>query len=253
MASKPETPRADDEGAFLAGYDARAFERPSVAVDVSLLSVRDGRLVTFLARRKDHPHRGRWALPGGFVNVRESLNAAASRVLAEKTGVRPTHVEQLFTFGAVDRDPRTRVISVAYYALVDVARLTAAAIARADDVCVADVVVPWAEQTGGPIEVERDGAPLRLAFDHAEQLGTAVQRMREKLGHAPIGHQLLAEPFTLRDLQDVHEAVLDRAVNKDSFRRKVLASGDLVATGDKQNDVDHRPAELYRFARRSAV
>jgi ADP-ribose pyrophosphatase YjhB (NUDIX family) len=113
--------------------------------------------------------------------------------------------------------------------------------------------IPWEQETGGPVETHLDAQRLKLAFDHAEQLGMAVKRIRGKLAYAPIGFQLLPEQFTLRDLQLVHEAVLDRALNKDSFRRKMLSSGQLEATGEYQSDVDHRPAELYRFARRSAV
>jgi 8-oxo-dGTP diphosphatase len=251
-SSKKRNDRADEERAFLEQYDPEQFERPSVTVDISLLAVRDGKLVAWLVRRPAHPYRGFWAVPGGFVGMRESLHEAAARVLGEKSGVRKVFLEQLFSFGAPDRDPRTRVISVAYYALVDVARLEPRARGR-DDVCVAEVSVPWAGETGGPIEARSSGKVLNLAFDHAEQLGMAVKRVRGKIAYAPIGFQLLPEQFSLRDLQRVHEAVLDRRVNKDSFRRKVLASGELEATGEYQSDVDHRPAELYRFVKRSAI
>lgn len=252
MASKVEA-RGDGEQEFLADYDARRYERPSLAVDVSLLSVRDGRLVTWLVRRQHHPHRGRWALPGGFVGMKESLHAAAERVLAEKSGVRDVFLEQLFTFGAVERDPRTRVVAVAYYALIDVQRLAGLPHGPEQEVCVADLEVGFEEEPGGPVCAQLRGKPLRLAFDHAEQLGLAVQRVRGKLAYAPVGFQLLPEQFTLRELQGIHEAVLGRTLNKDSFRRKMLASGQLAATGAHQADVDHRPAELYRFAQRSAV
>lgn len=251
MASKDVKP--DDERDFLAGYDVSQFERPSVAVDVSLLAVRDGKLVTWLVRRKEHPHRGRWSLPGGFVRMRESLADAAGRVLAEKSGVKDVFLEQLFSFGAPDRDPRTRVISIAYYALIDVKRLESLTAQRSEGICIADLSIPWAEETGGPVDAVLDGQELKLAFDHAEQLGTAVKRLRGKLAYAPIGYQLLPDQFTLRDLQLIHEAVLGRSLNKDSFRRKMLATGQLEATGEYQSEVDHRPAEMYRFSRRSAV
>jgi 8-oxo-dGTP diphosphatase len=253
MAERPENSESDDEREFLAGYDATAFERLSVAVDVALLAVRDGRLVAWLARRHEHPHRGRWALPGGFVKPRESLGQAAARVLAAKSGVRNVYLEQLYSFGAPDRDPRTRVISIAYYALIDVQRLEALAIERGDDVCIADLAIPWADETGGPVEAHVRARPLRLAFDHAEQLGMSVKRLRGKLAYAPVGFQLLPEQFTLRSLQAIHEAVLGRSLNKDSFRRKMIATGELEATGEAEDAVDHRPAELYRFARRSAL
>jgi 8-oxo-dGTP diphosphatase len=252
MASK-DTARLAEEREFLAGYDVSKFERPSVAVDVSLLAVRDGKLVTWLIRREEHPHRGRWSLPGGFVRMRESLNDAAARVLEEKSGVQDVFLEQLYSFGAPDRDPRTRVISIAYYALVDVKRLEPLVSERGDGVSIADLNVPWAEETGGPVEALIAGREVKLAFDHAHQLGMAVKRLRGKLTYAPIGFQLLPDQFTLRDLQLIHEAVLVRSLNKDSFRRKMLATGQLEATGEYQSDVDHRPAEMYRFSRRSAV
>lgn len=185
--------------------------------------------------------------------MRESLYDAAARALAEKSGVRDVYLEQLYSFGAPDRDPRTRVISISYYALIDVERLEALTGERRDGVCIADLNIPWAEETGGPVEALLEGQELKLAFDHAEQLGMAVKRLRGKLAYAPIGFQLLPEQFTLRDLQLIHEAVLGRTLNKDSFRRKMLASGQLEATGEHQADVDHRPAEMYRFSKRSAV
>jgi 8-oxo-dGTP diphosphatase len=255
MASKTRNPRKtkregaeQSEEAFLSGYDPSAFERPSVAVDVVLLCADSGALLTLVLPRATHPHRGRWALPGGFVRMDESLDAAARRVLVEKAGLSGVFLEQLYTFGAVERDPRTRVVSVAYYALVHHERFTGLQdrVARVD--------VPWEGETGGAVDLRaEDGSPLALAFDHADIVGTAVKRIRGKLGYTPIGYQLLPERFTLRDLQTVHETVLGRPLNKDSFRRRMLASGELEATGERQTDVDHRPAELYRMSRRSAV
>jgi 8-oxo-dGTP diphosphatase len=242
----------ETEERFLSRYDPRRYPRPSVAVDVALVAAEEGALRTVVVRRPAHPERGKWALPGGFVGIAESLDAAASRVLAEKARCAGVFLEQLYTFGDPDRDPRTRILSVAYYALVDAARLSAAAadagIARAR------IAVPWEGETGGPVELLDDaGAPLPLAFDHADILGMAVKRLRGKLDYTPIGFQLLPAAFTLLELQRVHETVLGRPLNKDSFRRRMLASGQLEATGESQKDVDHRPAELYRFARRSAV
>jgi 8-oxo-dGTP diphosphatase len=252
--TKREAPAAE-EAQFLRDYDASRFERPSVAVDVALLSAFDGALHTVLVRRAEHPFRGRFALPGGFIRMHESLDAAAARVLAVKAGLGGVFLEQLYTFGDPARDPRTRVIAVAYYALVDRRRFAAAAGAGAGrEVIVARLDVPWEGETGGPVDAIGDDArPLALAFDHADILGTAVKRVRGKLDYSPVGFQLLPEKFTLLDLLSVHETVLARPLNKDSFRRRMLASGLLEATGERQEDVDHRPAELYRFGRRSAV
>jgi 8-oxo-dGTP diphosphatase len=245
-------PRGDEEARFLARYDPKKFDRPSVTVDVVLLTVREGRLSTLLIQRAQHPFRGRWTLPGGFVRLSESLDAAAARVLAEKTGLEHVWLEQLYTFGAVERDPRTRIISVAYYALVSAERL--ATKRPATGIIMADLVVPWEGETGGAVELrDEKGAVLVLGFDHAFIVGTAVKRIRGKLDYAPIGFQLLPDRFTLFDLQRVHETVLGRTVNKDSFRRRMLASGMLEASGETEEDVGHRPAELYQFRQRSAV
>jgi 8-oxo-dGTP diphosphatase len=247
------TARAGDgEAAFLAEYDPRAFDRPSVALDVALISVAAGQLQTLLVQRLDHPFKGKWALPGGFLQMHESLDAGAERVLRTKAGLSGVYLEQLYTFGEPRRDPRTRVLSVAYYALVDAAQF-AGAVGRSE-VPTARIVVDWEGETGGAVEtVDARGGALPLAFDHAEILGMAVKRLRGKLAYAPIGFQLLGERFTLLELQQAHETVLGHPLNKDSFRRRMLASGDLEATGRMQEGVEHRPAELYRFLRRSAV
>jgi 8-oxo-dGTP diphosphatase len=239
-----------DEQAFLAAYDAAQFPHPSVAVDVALVTVTDGRLLALLAQRQDHPHRGRWALPGSFVRMDESLDAAAARVLATKVGLSGIFLEQLYTFGRTDRDPRTRVITVAYYALVDASQLArwSKHPQTPSGGKLVTLEVPWPGETGGPVRAVDDGGiPLPLAFDHAEILGLVVQRLRGKLDYAPIGFELLPRQFTLRELQEIHETILGRTLNKDSFRRRLLASGLIVPTGKLERDVGHRPAELYRF------
>jgi len=252
LAPPAESPE-EAEAAFLAAYDPGAYDRPSVTVDVVLLSAYAGGLGCLVVRRAEHPFRGRLALPGTFVGMSESLDAAARRAIESKANLHGVYLEQLYSFGRPDRDPRTRVITVAYYALVDEARFEGAA-RRAGDAILGRVLVPWEGETGGEVElVDEQGAPLPLAFDHAEIIGMAVKRIRGKLDYTPIGFQLLPEKFTLLELQRVHETVLGRPLNKDSFRRRMLASGLLEASGESQTEVDHRPAELYRFGKRSAV
>jgi 8-oxo-dGTP diphosphatase len=239
------------ERAFLESYDSSQFEHPSLAVDVVILTVRDGELRVALVPRDDHPHKGKWALPGGFVGMGESLDAAAARVLESKAGQRSVFLEQLYTFGEPGRDPRTRVVSVAYYALVDAARLDGLA---ERDVVLGRLRVPWKGESGGRVDVMDDaGAKLAMAFDHDRIIAMSIKRIRGKLDYAPIGFQLLPTTFTLRALQDIHETILGTTINKDSFRRRMLASGQLVATGKQESAVGHRPAALYRFTRRSAV
>lgn len=248
-------PRATDptHRAFPETADPTRVERPPVGVDVAALTAADGGLHALLVRRDEQPQRGRWSLPGGLLAPDESLDAAAARALHAKAALRRVFLEQLYTFGAPRRDPRGRIVAVAYYALVAPERLRRA-VGNHEREALAQLKVPWAGEAGGPVgAIAPDGAALALAFDHAEILGMAVKRIRGKLDYAPIGFQLLPARFTLRDLQGVHEAVLGRRLNKDSFRRRMLVSGQLEATGDREHSVGHRPAELYRFTRRSAI
>lgn len=240
----PSRPPSREEQAFLQGYDPGAFERPSVAVDVVLLAPAEGSLHTLLIRRAEHPFKGQWALPGGFVGMAESLDAAAARVLATKAGLEGVFLEQLYTFGAPERDPRMRILSVAYYALVDHARFQEARLPQEE----ATVARLAPAKTGDGLTLKTpSGKALDLAFDHRDILALALKRIRGKLDYTPIGFELLPPTFTLFDLQKVHETVLGRKLNKDSFRRRLLASGQLEATGDIQEGVGHRPAALYRF------
>ncbi len=235
--------------AFLASYDPAAYERPSVTVDLVLLSVRDGALHALLMRRTQPPAEGRWALPGGFVRIDESLDEAARRTLHEKAHIASAFLEQLYTFGAVERDPRMRIITIAYYALLPAARF-AKALEQSDELALAKVVTAWKGETGGRAEaLAVDGARLGLAFDHADILGLAVKRLRGKLDYSQVGFELLPPQFTLRALQDVHEAILGVRFNKPAFRRRMLDKGVLEPTGLREQGVTFRPAELYRFAR----
>ena len=235
-----------DEVAYLDRYDPADYARPSLAVDLILMSIVHGRPAALLIRRDEHPHRGGWALPGGFVAIHESLDAAAHRVLATKAHMADAYVEQLYTFGAVDRDPRTRIVSVAYFALLPPASF-AASLKASSGLMLAELVVPWAGETGGAVEARSaDGDPLPLAFDHADMLGLAVLRLRGKLDYSDVAFALLPERFTLRALQDVHEAVLGRVLNKPAFRRRMLDTGKLEATGEREIGASFRPAELFR-------
>lgn len=241
----------DTEAAFLAEYDATKFDRPSLTVDVALITAMDRRLHALLLRREQHPEKDKWALPGGFVRLEESLDAAAARVLADKARLHGVFTEQLYTFGEPRRDPRTRVVTVAYYALVPPERLRPALDATDGELRLAALRVPWAGERGGPVEaIDDSGRQLDLAFDHAEILGMVVKRLRGKLDYAPIGYELLPERFSLRTLQDVHEVILGRKLNKDSFRRRMLASRELEPTGERLADVEYRPPELYRVVAR---
>jgi 8-oxo-dGTP diphosphatase len=209
------------ERAFLDSYDPRAFPPVAVTVDVAILTVRQGRLSVLLVRRGVHPHRGRWALPGGFVTDREDLDAAAARELAEETGLGvPAHLEQLRCYGTPHRDPRMRVFSVAYLALVpDQARPVAGTDAMDARLWPVD-------------DIHAESGPA-LAFDHDQILADAVERARAKLEYTNLATWLLDEPFTIAELRRVYEAVWGVPLHPANFRRKVLAtSGFLTPTGE---------------------
>ncbi len=241
--------RFSDEQAFLAAYDAEAFRRPSLAVDVVLLCVRDGQLLVRLVRRSTHPFAGTWTLPGTFVGISEDLPDAAARVLRDKLGLSDVHVEPFHTFGTPGRDPRTRIVTVAHLALVpaEVGELAAGRWCQ--------VEVPWEGDEGGDIRVRADGSELPMGFDHAAIVGGAIAHLRRLLGETGprppgvlgVARPLLPDAFTLRSVQAIHEALVGHPVNKDSFRRKILAEQRLRATGEREDAVGHRPAELYRF------
>ena len=245
MATAKLPPTALSEADFLLHYDASLYDRFSVTVDVVLLSAHERCLHTLLVRRDEHPHKGRFALPGGFVGAKEDLASAAARVCKTKAGIVDVFLEQLYTFGETDRDPRLRVISVAYYALIPHAQLVALA-PKKTGTTMATLHVPWTGEAGGPISTsDENGSMLALAFDHGSILGLAVKRLRGKLSYTPVALALLNPTFTLLDLQRVHESILGRSLNKDSFRRKILSSDWVRSSGKLQAGVGHRPAELY--------
>lgn len=208
------------------------YARPSVTVDCVVFGLDDDGLKILLIQRDAPPFEGGWALPGGFVEMEESLDQAALRELQEETGVHELFLEQLYTFGEVNRDPRTRVITVAYYALVNLKdhKLEAATDARA---------AAW---------FELDDLPT-LAFDHAEILQMAQERLQGKVRYQPIGFELLPEKFSLRQLQRMYEIVLGRPLDKRNFRKKALSLGVLEDLNEVERDVSHRAARLYRFDR----
>lgn len=206
--------------------------RPSVTVDIVVFGYAGkGRLNVLLIQRGGEPYKGHWALPGGFVEMDEELETSALRELEEETGVKNLFLEQLYTFGKPSRDPRGRVISVAYYALVNLQDHPPSPASDADR-------AEW---------FALDELPTDLAFDHADILEIAHQRLHNKVRYQPIGFELLPEAFTLAELQTLYETILGvEALNKRNFRTRIKDM-DILEEAGKQTGVAHRPAMLYRF------
>jgi 8-oxo-dGTP diphosphatase len=210
-------------------YSLSDFERPSVAADVVIFRMAERGLSVLLIQRKDPPYAERWAVPGGFVNIDESLDAAAKRELEEETGISGVEVEQLYTFGEPGRDPRGRVITVAYLALVPPDKSSARS---GDDA--ADAA--W---------FELDKLPP-LAFDHDEMLRIAMERFRHLVKFGDGAFRLLPREFTLSELQRTYETALGEPFDKRNFRRRMIQSGMLIQTGSSRSG-EGRPARTYTY------
>jgi 8-oxo-dGTP diphosphatase len=226
--------------------DFKNRPHPTLACDIVLVAIVDGALQALLIKRDD-PARvgGEWSLPGGVVSIDESLPDCAARVMAEKLGVTDIYAEQLASFSDINRDPRSRVVSVAYLALCEAETLQQAT--ERDDLQLARITVAFdAEQGGTAKALDADGKSLNLAFDHADILGVMVARLRGKLDYTPLALEFLPPEFTLRDVQEVHEAILARPLTKPAFRRKLLDRGWIAPTGTRETASAFRPAELYK-------
>ena len=205
------------------------YPHPAVTVDVVIFTIRNEQLKLLLIRRAYKPYKGKWALPGGFINMEESLDDAAKRELKEETGVAGVYLEQLYTFGVPKRDPRERVITVAYYALIpsDKIQLQAATDAEA---------VGW---------FGMDELP-KLAFDHAKIVELAHERLVAKLDYSTLAFKFLPETFTLHELQNIYEIINQEVIDKRNFRKWILGLGQIEETGKKSEGGAHRPAKLYK-------
>lgn len=205
------------------------YPHPAVTTDIAVFSIRQEELQLLLIRRGGEPFQGRWALPGGFLDIHEDLEACAARELEEETGVRDLYLEQLYTFGRPDRDPRGRVISVAYFALAPSERLQVQAASDASEAA-------WF-----PL-----GALPELAFDHAAIIRLAHERLAAKLDYSTIAFQFMPETFTLGELQRVYEILRQEELDKRNFRKSMLNRSLLEDTGETRRNGNHRPARLYR-------
>lgn len=286
-------PLPQTEEQFLAAYDASQYERPSVTVDMLVFTVADGQpdnyrklpeksLQVLLIKRAQHPFLGHWALPGGFVNMAENLDDAAYRELKEETGVENLYLEQLYTWGDVGRDPRTRVISTSYLSLLDYSSLH---LRPGSDSCAASWFsvsckvmqeTKTATEKGHTLvqlfrlqlqsETESLSAVVKvetavegkttvlsrqvlesggLAFDHAKIIAYGIERLKSKIEYTDLAFHLMPERFTLTQLQQVYETILGTELLKANFRRKI--SPMVLETNEFTKDAGHRPSKLFRY------
>lgn len=281
------------EAEFLSRYDASRYERPSVTVDMLIFTIMDEKVDNYrklpekslkllMIKRGGHPYKGDWALPGGFVNIDESLEDAAKRELKSETNVDEVYLEQLYTWGDVGRDPRTRVISCSYMALADSSAFDVKAGDDAADAAWFKVSYKLLEERRTILEkgfsneknirlvltgdadsleaiikvIERyDNKAKRvdrqivtskgIAFDHALMIGYAIERLRNKIEYTDIAFSLMPELFTLTELQQVYELILDKELLAAAFRRKIAHM--VIETNQSTRDAGHRPSKLYRF------
>lgn len=293
MSQETRNEQGLTEEEFLEQYNSNKYEKPSVTTDMAIFTVMDSvtennrlnpekELKVLLIKRKDHPYMGKWALPGGFVNMDEDLEVAAYRELEEETGITNIYAEQLFTWGEVNRDPRMRVISVSYLSLIDSNSISIQAGSDAEEVewfKVADKLlreVVTTTETGSIVErfvelkltseleiltsiikttTTREGAVSRvthevieqdgLAFDHPRIIQYSLMRLRNKIEYTNIAFNLMPPLFTLTSLQKVYEVILDKELLKANFRRKI--SEIVEETNEEIREGAYRPSKLFRY------
>jgi len=223
------------EQEYLRNYNIHDFDVPLTSVDLVIFTLRDHALQVLLVRRGEHPYKGKWALPGGFIDIRRDpdLDATALRKLREKTGVEAPYLEQLQGFGSATRDPRGWSATFAYFALIDSEGVELSHGGGSD-------AASWhaLDALAGNVE---------LAFDHADILQAALQRLRSKVEYTSLPVHLLAAEFTLSDLQHVYETILGRQVDKSAFRKRIKEGDFLEDIPGKMRHASNRPAQLYRI------
>lgn len=212
--------------------EVESFFKSAFSVDNVIFGFDGGDLKVLLIQRGAAPFKGKWALPGDLVYPNENLETAAERVLEQLTGLRGVYLEQVKAFGAVNRHPLGRVITIAYYSLIKISDYTVTPASFA--------------QSARWHSIAEVG---ELAFDHNEILDTCLRQLQHKVRNAPVGFELLPPKFTLTELQQLYEAILATKLDKRNFRKKILAMGLLLDLNQLQENVAHRPAKLYQFDR----
>lgn len=211
------------------------FPKPSVTTDIIVFTIRNQELQVLLIKRGIEPFKDKWALPGGFVHANESLEQTAKRELEEETGFKEVYLEQLYTFGEVNRDPRGRTITIAYFALINSEKAKQKLKPTADA-----KEAEWFHISSIP----------KLAFDHDKILKYAIKRLRWKFEYTTVAFSMLSKKFTLTQLQKIYELVFDKKFDKRNFRKKILSLNLLEPTEDIKKDVSYRPPKLYSFKKK---
>lgn len=209
---------------------------PAVAVDVLIFDVNNDKLNVLLIKISQGPYKKKWALPGGLVQINETLDEAAKRVLWQKAGIRGIYLEQLYSFGEVKRDVRGRIISVSYFALVDSAKFHPRTTEYYSD-------IRWKEAKKLP----------PMAFDHGKIIAFGIKRLQNKIEYTNIAYALLPREFTLSEMQKIYEIILGKKLDKRNFRKKLKMLNLLEPAKKTRQGLKSRPAELYRFKKRSLV
>jgi len=207
-----------------------SYKNPAVAIDLVVFGYHERELSVLLLNRKDEPFKGGWTLPGAFLQMEERFSDTCSRILRTKLGMDKLYLEQLYSFDDPWLDPRGRVLSVAYYALVNPAKLQVSAGTMAGD-------VQWINSRKLPV----------LGFDHRQIFKAALHRLQGKIQYFPVGFELLNEQFTMTELHELYETILDIPLDRRNFRRKILASEYILPTGTKREGLQNRAPELYVF------
>lgn len=210
--------------------DLSQYPRPSVTIDCVVFGYDGEQLSVLLLNRKEEPFANHWTLLGGFLNLEETFEVAVERILSHKAGLAGLYLEQLYTFGGLDRDPRGRVLSVSYYALVNPRQFELVVGQMAND-------LRWCSIQDLPV----------LGFDHNYIIEMARQRLAAKVTYQPVGFELLNEQFTMTELQDLYESILGEPLDRRNFYKKMTTSGILKSTGERRTGLKSRPAELFAF------
>ncbi len=206
------------------------YKNPSLAVDMVVFGYQDNKLSVLLLNRNEEPFKNEWTLPGGFVRMEDTFEETCTNILSKKLGLTKLYLEQLYSFDETDRDPRGRVISVAYYSLINPAKFKIVAGSMAND-------VKWFEVKKMP----------KLAFDHKKIFAAAIKRLQSKILYFPLGFELLDDLFTMSELHQLYECILDTEIDRRNFSRKILDADFIINTGIKREGVKNRQPDLFKF------